>query len=139
MSGSAFVETQECGMAGKRQGCAAQHCQRWVLWQTAVLAVSAARGVLRSSEATCVPWAMSPTGTLCWELQPGDAEPRSTVPGGAQTAAEEPTVSSGNKTMNQGDFAQEKTFCVSEQILFPQNHSWQRLSILPALPQSAAN
>lgn len=38
-----------------------------------------------------------------------------------------------------GDCVREETFCFTELILFPQNHSRQRLSSLPALIQSAAN
>lgn len=89
-------------MAGKWQGGAVQRCQGWVLRQAAVLAVLAARGVLSSGEA---PWSEAvshgpcpPVGTLCQELEPGDAEPRGTLRGGARTATEGPTVSSGNTT-----------------------------------------
>lgn len=61
-------------------------------------------------EGDCVPRAVPPAGTLCWELQPGSAEPRGTLCGGAPTAAEEPTVSSGNKTERAGGTCTRKDF-----------------------------
>lgn len=92
-----------------------------------------------------VPRAVPAVGMLRQELQPGSAEPHSTLLGSAWTALEldlgRGAYSQFRKQdgMSRGDFTHEKTFCISEQILFPQNHSRQRLSFLPGLPQPAAN
>lgn len=60
-----------------------------------------AGGVLSSSKAPwkeAMPPGCAPRPCCRQGLQPGNAEPRSSLPNSTWTAAEEPTVSSGNKT-----------------------------------------
>lgn len=137
-----------CGDPGARRGWKAAGSRRAALPRAGCAAGGGAGSAGSPGSAELQ---QSPTegGGVPWAMARGHAAPGAAArrcgdtqqpPGGAPAAAEGAYSHCGKQDgISRGHFAQEKTFCISEQILSPQNHSWQRLSFLPGLPQPAAN
>lgn len=86
------------------------------------------------SEGGHVPRAVSP-GSRSQAMQNHAAS----SPAATQPAQKSPQSVWETRLNEPGDCVREETFCFTELIFFPQNHSQQRLSSLPALLRSAAN
>lgn len=136
-SGSAFVETQERAVAGKQQGHAVQPWHGWASWWCPQCQQP---GELCWAPAEPQGWRLGPLGRAlagATARQCGDTQHLPVVP---QLPQKEPTATLGNKSEWAGGTSHEKRLSASVNRFFsPQNHSWQRLSFLPGLPQSAAN